>query len=148
MSKLRDQLRPEQSNQPLRIQPGPQPALAWVPGEKNEKGRGLARNAGNVQTGWIKLVRPGTVHCARGLRLSLTPSWVTCRGGKCKVTSGCDTLQGDCPAISCSCRSKCNGRCTCAVQARTGWGRGARGGRGISSQLGGLGSLPVPSGQV
>lgn len=59
MSKLRDQLRPEQSNQPLRIQPGPQPALAWVPGEKNEKGRGLARNAGNVQTGWIKVGEAG-----------------------------------------------------------------------------------------
>ena len=55
--------------------------------------------------------RLGTVHCAGGLWLSLTPSWVKCRGAKCKVTLGLWHLQGDCPAISCSFRSKCKGGC-------------------------------------
>lgn len=53
MTKMREQLRPDSSKQPLGILPSPRPALLQVPGEK--QGSGLAIKAGNMQTGWTKV---------------------------------------------------------------------------------------------
>ena len=89
--------------------------------------------------------RLGTVHCAGGLWLSLTPSWVNCRGAKCKVTLGLWHLQGDCPAISCGCGSRCKGGGMSAIWANTGWGEGSSGLSLLSKE--GL-SLWAPSDQV
>lgn len=41
--------------QPLGIPPSARPAPLRVPGEKNEKGSGLAINAENVQTSWTQV---------------------------------------------------------------------------------------------
>ena len=59
VTKLRERLRPQQSKQPLRIQPGPQSCSILGSWGEKFKGKGFSHKHRDVQTGWTKVSEVG-----------------------------------------------------------------------------------------